>query len=643
MDSSHANTEIHRTNDLVLNTPANRPPLSAQESREKRLAHQQSRFRNRGGIFVIPERSTNLVDDLIRKTNLKPATARRSRSRSKSHSPIRRKSGKAAVGDHDETHVLSRARKGPKSAIAVVADEDEPIAGPSKTTQATAASKQQKKHIAARKKSTAKKSTHGATTDSNVVAKLPIVLSNARTPRISTTDGKVNDMLDTETQDVSKPGKSSKKAKATSATTVNRKGEATRDLTEEGLKAAGKQEKGGRTLRSKTGVAKPRGKKTSQTRSRTTHDAAVAPTLMSSDNNQDSDASDSINYPSSPLARKGKRRAATNSKKYVEDDTEQDEEDSRPSKTPSKSKAKAPASKQSKKSTKQQQPSAMKEDTKEQPRMILALTPVPEESEPDSEVEHESLVARLAQDLASAISKTVENFAPVSKDEVEISQANEQGSTVGKRKAKRKSAADRKEKEIVVKDETKAAIKKGGKDLVSAKEKSKEHSKDDVSVLKDTENPKPTRSRKGRNQTKTNSDHAKAETSPFSSPSRLLKRARPVIEPELESVDDATSSRTRKKAKMVEADVLTSKSGKAKPPGNKDAPGGTENFAWREGNNASQKKQNKRKRADLTAKADNDDKVELELDLKKKKRKEEKDSQQIAQEKGFNSGSHPPR
>ncbi|KAJ3799550.1 hypothetical protein GGU11DRAFT_491100 [Lentinula aff. detonsa] len=393
-------------------------------------------------------------------------------------------------------------------------------------------------------------------------------------------------------------------------------------------------------------VAKPRGKKTSQIKSRTTHDAAAAPTLMSSDNNQDSDASDSINYPSSPLARKGKRRAATNSKKYVEDDTEQDEEDSRPSKKPSKSKAKAPASKQSKKSTKQQQPSEMEEDTKEQPRMKLPLTPVPEESEPDSEVEHESLVARLAQDLASAISKTVEDFAPVSKDEVKISQANEKGSTMGKRKAKRKAVADRKEKEIVVKDETKVAIKKGGKDLVSAKEKSKEHSKDDVVVLKDTENPKPTRSRKGRNQTKTNSDHAKAETSPLSSPSRLLKRARPVIEPELESVDDATSSRTRKKAKMVEADVLTSKSGKAKPPGNKDAPGGTENgdLAWREGNNASQKKQNKRKRADLTAKVDNDDQVELEPDLKKKKkRKEEKDSQQIAQKKGFNSGSHPPR
>ncbi|KAJ3794083.1 hypothetical protein GGU11DRAFT_748319 [Lentinula aff. detonsa] len=60
--------------------------------------------------------------------------------------------------------------------------------------------------------------------------------------------------------------------------------------------------------------------------------------------------------------------------------------------------------------------------------------------------------------------------------------------------------------------------------------------------------------------------------------------------------------------------------------------------------NALKKKQNKRKRADLTAKADNDDQVELEPDLeKKKKRKEEKDTGQIAQEKGFNSGLNSPR
>ncbi|KAJ3932556.1 MAG: hypothetical protein NXY57DRAFT_100351 [Lentinula lateritia] len=128
MNSFQAITETHSTTHSIASTPLNRPPLSAQESREKRLAHQQSRFRDRGGVFV-PQQRTALLDILLGKTTLKQVTARRrSRSRSTSHSPVRRKSLKGTLGDNGEPALLPRVKKGRKSVIEVVHNDEGPFA-----------------------------------------------------------------------------------------------------------------------------------------------------------------------------------------------------------------------------------------------------------------------------------------------------------------------------------------------------------------------------------------------------------------------------------------------------------------------------------------------------------------------------------
>ncbi|KIK65052.1 hypothetical protein GYMLUDRAFT_39456 [Collybiopsis luxurians FD-317 M1] len=110
----------------ALTTPNAPTSLTAQESREKRLAHQQSRYRDRGGVFV-PQQRTALLDILLGKTTLKRVT--RSRSRSVSCSPVRRKSEKLAGGNHDQAP--PKGKKGRKSVIQDTGDQDEQNAGPS--------------------------------------------------------------------------------------------------------------------------------------------------------------------------------------------------------------------------------------------------------------------------------------------------------------------------------------------------------------------------------------------------------------------------------------------------------------------------------------------------------------------------------
>lgn len=80
-------------------------------------------------VFV-PQQRTALLDILLGKTTLKQVTARRrSRSRSTSHSPVRRKSLKGTLGDNGEPALLPRVKKGRKSVIEVVHNDEGPFAG----------------------------------------------------------------------------------------------------------------------------------------------------------------------------------------------------------------------------------------------------------------------------------------------------------------------------------------------------------------------------------------------------------------------------------------------------------------------------------------------------------------------------------
>ncbi|KAJ7222357.1 hypothetical protein GGX14DRAFT_663380 [Mycena pura] len=112
-------------------------PIAAcdvEQSRAKRLQRQQSRFRDRGGIFV-PSTSNDLVDILLGKKKLSPLK-RRSRSRSLSASPTKppsaaRKNGGKAV----KAQARTKALKPQKLAADTYGHDDtsqKPVAGPSR-------------------------------------------------------------------------------------------------------------------------------------------------------------------------------------------------------------------------------------------------------------------------------------------------------------------------------------------------------------------------------------------------------------------------------------------------------------------------------------------------------------------------------
>ncbi|KAJ4466206.1 hypothetical protein C8R41DRAFT_76009 [Lentinula lateritia] len=553
MNSFQAITETHSTTHSIASTPLNRPPLSAQESREKRLAHQQSRFRDRGGVFV-PQQRTALLDILLGKTTLKQVTARRrSRSRSTSHSPVRRKSLKGTLGDNGEPALLPRVKKGRKSVIEVVHNDEGPFAGPSRPKKVAIAHKSREKADPAKsKRSLPEKSIPELSAGPDELIDSPNVLSNARG------SGKTIASLDEKTHEIPKPRRTSSRKTNTPANTRKGKEIATQGAEEE-TEPDGTGKKNTRKGKSKAAVTKPKDKKAPQTRSKAPQATArkLAPNLtLPSENEQDSNEGDKTSdYPSSPLAHRGKRRAATKIKNYTEDDTEHEVEDAHHQKKASQAKTKSAVSKHSTKIAKQRQKHAdlqevVVEDTIKQ-NTRPALTPVPEESEPESEAEREGIVARRAQDLARAISKTVEDFAPVSRDQVHTDKVLEKGLAVAKGRQRKTNAVvlEEKGKDFVVKN------------LNSTKEKGKRRATDEKNNItessKYTESPKAARGGKGRGRTKTKAPDSlkenvidsslieESEATVLPSPPRPLKRTRPIVEPE--DVESMVSSRTRKK------------------------------------------------------------------------------------------------
>ncbi|KAJ3892179.1 hypothetical protein GG344DRAFT_76193 [Lentinula edodes] len=677
MNSFQAITETHSTAHSIASTPLNRPPLSAQESREKRLAHQQSRFRDRGGVFV-PQQRTALLDILLGKTTLKQVTARRrSRSRSTSHSPVRRKSLKGTLGDNGEPALLPRVKKGRKSVIEVVHNDEGPAAGPSRPKKVAIAHKSREKADTAKsKRSLPEKSIPelSAGPDEPILDS-PNVLLNARD------SGKTIASLDEKTHEIPKPRRTS--SRKTNAPANTRKGKeiATQDPDEETepdgtgkkntrkgksarSKAAGSYNRSSASVQGLLGfvsVTKPKVKKAPQARSKAPQATArkLAPNLtLPSENEQDSNEGDKTSdYPSSPLAHRGKRRAATKIKNYTEDDTEHEVEDARHQKKASQAKTKSAASKHSTKIAKQRQKHAdlqevVVEDTIKQ-NTRPALTPVPEESEPESEAEREGIVARRAQDLARAISRTVEDFAPVSRDQVHTDKVLEKGLAVAKGRQRKKNAVvlEEKGKDFVVKstlvnDEMEAASKQDQKNLNSTMEKGKRRATDEKNNItessKYTESPKAARGGRGRGRTKTKAPDSlkenvidsslieESEATALPSPPRPLKRTRPIVEPE--DVESMVSSRTRKKVRTIEKPTAvtnptsTSRSRKGKPtvPQEDEAvPYGIE----RNDKSSADASQTKRKRAVLTEAKDHEEASEHEPDKKKSK------SRKTAQEK----------
>ncbi|KAJ7080011.1 hypothetical protein B0H15DRAFT_857700 [Mycena belliarum] len=107
--------------------------LQVQESRTKRLGRQQARFRDRGGIFV-PRTHNNLIDILLGRKNASPLKRRsRSRSRSVSVSPTKKHASKTKGG------TVSR-RKSSKAP----ADDEKPVAGPSRLPEPSTKGKAKK-------------------------------------------------------------------------------------------------------------------------------------------------------------------------------------------------------------------------------------------------------------------------------------------------------------------------------------------------------------------------------------------------------------------------------------------------------------------------------------------------------------------
>ncbi|KAJ3843050.1 hypothetical protein F5878DRAFT_334312 [Lentinula raphanica] len=629
MEASQTAPSESSTSNLTVNTPLNRPPLSAQESREKRLANSQARFRNRGGIYQPPIRSNPLVDLL--NSNLKSVNPPRARSRSPAKSPVRRTSIKATVDDDNGISVPSKAKGRKSTAKKVVDDEFGPIPGASSSKRAV--SKKQKKSNAAPKKSTAKrslKSLPDTVESDDPVSKPPTVLSNVRISRKSVAQKQIEQEPDTEPQRRKPPGKT----KAAPSISQKRKGKEIQSDTDG---------KTGTSSRLKsTAVSRTKGKDSEHT-SRSTKAVLTSefklPIPISSDSELDTRNSDSntLDYPSSPLARKGKRRAATNSN-YVEDDTERETEDTRLLKKPPKPKSRS--AKQAKKPSKQQQPAPqdMTGETPKQTRARLVLTPVPEEPEPDTEAEREILAACLAQELADAISNSGGNVATISKDDTKLKGSGSEKTAVGKRKERRKNKVVQKAQEVesvveglAVEAET-AVVKKDDRGLVADDEQVEDRAQANLVVLTEKE-PKTTTRGKSRKRAKshnlddTNDAASEAEPVALASPSRTRKRARRAAE--TETVDDEMSPQT-KKAKTVQADlsppVLKATSGKTKALRatepiqglEKTNDGDTTSF---EGNDNPGKKQNKRKRAAVTT-----DREVNDAEPTSKKRKEEQGS-----------------
>ncbi|GAW00729.1 hypothetical protein LENED_002275 [Lentinula edodes] len=655
MNSLQAITGTHSTTHSIASTPLNRPPLSAQESREKRLAHQQSRFRDRGGVFV-PQQRTALLDILLGKTTLKQVTARRrSRSRSTSHSPVRRKSIKGALGDNGEPAYLPRVKKGRKSVIEVAHNDEGPVAGPSRPKKAISHKLREKADTVKSKRSLPEKSIPKLSAGPDeLIVDSPNVLLNARDSR------KTIASLDEKTHEIPKPRRTS--SRKTNAPANTRKGKeiATQDAEEE-TEPDGTGKKNTRKGKSKAAVTKPKDKKAPQTRSKAPQATArkSAPNLtLPSENEQDSNEGDKTSdYPSSPLTHRAKRRAATKIKNYTEDDTEHEVEDARHQKKASQAETKSAVSKHSTKIAQQRQKHAdlqevVVEDTIKQ-NTRPALTPVPEESEPESEAEREGIVARRAQDLARAISKTVEDFAPVSRDQVHTDKVLEKGLVVAKGRQRKKNAVvlEEKGKDFVVKstlvnDEMEAASKQDQKNLDSTKVKGKRGATDEKNNItgssKSTESPKAARGGKGRGRTKTKAPDSlkenvivsslieESEATVLPSPPRPLKRTRPIVEPE--DVESMVSSRTRKKVRTIEKPTAVtnptstsrSRTGKPTVPQEDEAvPYGIE----RNDKSSADASQNKRKRAVLTEAKDHEEASEHEPDKKKSK------SRKTAQEK----------
>ncbi|KAF5392118.1 hypothetical protein D9757_003202 [Collybiopsis confluens] len=440
-----------KTDSSLFTVPAtpNAPTsLTAQESREKRLAHRQSRFRDRGGVFVSRQR-TDLLDILLGKTTLK-RVAQRSRSRSASCSPVRRKSVKLVDGEGD-SQAPAKVKKGRKSTIQVVDNEEEDVAGqghkpgPSKvtttptTTTKSAAPRKGKKPgpgAARARKSTAApvKSLPDPTALSDDVPNKPAtVLSNTLSLRKLVRN---QDKDDNEGEEKGpKPRGAASKLK-TASTKTKGKGKAAHEdeVDEEPVIATKKKTVPRKTkaTKSKTDVqvqekshSKSIGRQTKTTISK------ADPFDLTSDTEQDS----ALDFPSSPLARRSKRRAATTSKASgisKDDDVDLDHEG--PTKAAAVSKFKSvkavAAPKTAKKPFKKKQldqdgagdnEGKVATSTKVsplKPRKRSALTPVPEEPEPESGSDGEEAIALGAQDLAAAISRTIEDFAPVSRDRV---------------------------------------------------------------------------------------------------------------------------------------------------------------------------------------------------------------------------------
>lgn len=483
----------------------------------------------------------------------------------------------------------------------------------------------------------------------------PNVLSNARGSR------KTIASLDEKTHEIPKPRRTSSRKTNTPANTRKGKEIATQGAEEEtepdgtGKKNTrkGKSKAAGSYNRSSASVqglldfvsvTKPKDKKAPQTRSKAPQATArkLAPNLtLPSENEQDSNEGDKTSdYPSSPLAHRGKRRAATKIKNYTEDDTEHEVEDAHHQKKASQAKTKSAVSKHSTKIAKQRQKHAdlqevVVEDTIKQ-NTRPALTPVPEESEPESEAEREGIVARRAQDLARAISKTVEDFAPVSRDQVHTDKVLEKGLAVAKGRQRKTNAVvlEEKGKDFVVKN------------LNSTKEKGKRRATDEKNNItessKYTESPKAARGGKGRGRTKTKAPDSlkenvidsslieESEATVLPSPPRPLKRTRPIVEPE--DVESMVSSRTRKKVRTIEKPTAvtnptsTSRSRKGKltvPQEDETVPHGIE----RSDKSSADASQNKRKRAVLTEAKYHEEASEHEPDKKKSK------SRKTAQEK----------
>ncbi|KII90122.1 hypothetical protein PLICRDRAFT_29231 [Plicaturopsis crispa FD-325 SS-3] len=138
-------------------------PLNVEESRAKRLERQQSRFRDRGGIFV-PSGKNTLVDVLLARTatglspdkvNDKPGESAASPLKGKG----KRKAGEDAGVDGAKKK-KGRATKNPKKAAKSTTVEDDGGAdpGPSKPTAKRATARKAKSKTAVSGKSTKAKS-----------------------------------------------------------------------------------------------------------------------------------------------------------------------------------------------------------------------------------------------------------------------------------------------------------------------------------------------------------------------------------------------------------------------------------------------------------------------------------------------------